>query len=386
MPRRGLCEIAVGGLLCGLILAACSTGAAPSAPVALSTPRPVPAHAIILLGLNTGSKPGLNLSASVGGAATRNFLLDTGSTGLWVYASAIGRYTATRYAVTNSYGSGLMYEGILVYTTVDFGNGLKTARVPVALVERATCVPGVKSCPATPNDHNCPGVKPGPNAGIRCLESGRKLFGTFGAALSTKPIPSDKPVTELYNVLFGIAQPWAASFIVTPQALEIGPYATGGFKMVPMTRESPAPARPMPSGAQGWERDVTLCFSVARLRNYCSDALFDTGATNIDFQAVVKLPLVPTQCPGTGRVKTGTRFEMRTQDGTLLGKFDTGKMANWNVVGGQLPMGRPQVNTGLTFYNRDEVLFDAAEGRVGLRRLATPGQTARTGCGAPDGR
>jgi hypothetical protein len=44
--------------------------------------------------------------------------------------------------VTNSYGSGLMYEGILVYATVDFGDGL-AGKVPVALVQRATCVYGV---------------------------------------------------------------------------------------------------------------------------------------------------------------------------------------------------------------------------------------------------
>jgi len=49
--------------------------------------------------------------------------LDYGS-----YPNAIGRYSKTHYAVTNSYGSGLMYEGILVYTTVDFGDGLRDGK------------------------------------------------------------------------------------------------------------------------------------------------------------------------------------------------------------------------------------------------------------------
>jgi hypothetical protein len=124
-----------------------------------------------LLGLNTGIKPGLNVSMSVGGGSMRRFLLDTGSTGLWVYPAAMGHYSKTRYAVTNSYGSSLVYEGILVYTTVDFGNGVVTGKVPVALVARATCLPNVKSCPATPNKHNCPGVKPGRNAEIRAFLS-----------------------------------------------------------------------------------------------------------------------------------------------------------------------------------------------------------------------
>jgi len=376
--RRELLKGAIGGLCC-VLLAACSTRVAPMAP----QPPSRPAHALVLLGLNTGSKPGLNVSMSVGGASTRQFLLDTGSVGLWVYPNAIGRYSKTHYAVTNSYGSGLIYEGILVYATVDFGDGLTTGKVPVALVQRATCVKGVKSCPATPNQHNCPGVKPGRNAGIRCLEVGRKLFGTFGAALSTVPVPSNKPVTELYNVLFGIDQPWAASFIVTPQALEVGPYATDGFKMVPMTRELPAPAQPIPSGAQGWNKGVTLCFRVGRLRNYCIYSTFDTGAYDVDFLTAVKLPLRQTPCGE--RVKSGTPFEMRSQDGTVLADFDAGEMANWDVISSHVPQGRLRVNTGLTFYNRDEVLFDAANGRVGLRKLAMPGEIARSGCGEDDG-
>lgn len=273
----------------------------------------------------------------------------------------------------------MLYEGILVYTTVDFGNGLVTGKVPVALVRRATCAPSATTCPATPNQRNCPGVKPGPNAGIRCLEVGRKLFGTFGAALSTIPVPSDQPVTELYNVLFGIDQPWAVSFVVTPTALEIGPYSTEGFKTGRMTPASPAPARPIPSGARGWAKTVNLCFSVGALRNYCVATTFDTGAYNIDFVAPVNLPLVQTQCGE--RVKSGTPFEMRSPDGTVLGDFDVGEKANWNVVENHPHAGtKPKVNTGLTFYNRDEILFDAANGRVGLQKLATPGQISRSGC------
>ena len=181
---RPLRRLAIG-IFC-IVFGACSGHVTPIVPIP-SSPNPAPAHAIVQLGVNTGVKPGLNVLMSVGGTPARRFLLDTGSAGFWVYPHAIGRYTATRYAVMNSYGSGLMYEGVLAYTTVDFGNGLVTRKMPVALVQRATCVPGATTCPATPNQQNCPAVKPGPNAGIRCLEVGRKLFGTFGAALATFP-------------------------------------------------------------------------------------------------------------------------------------------------------------------------------------------------------
>ncbi len=345
----------------------------------LQTPNPGLAHAIVQLGVNTGVKAGLNVLMSVGGAPAHRFLLDTGSSGFWVYRNAIGRYTATRFVVTNAYQSGIKYTGILVYTTVSFGNGLGTGKIPVALVQRATCLKKKPLCAANPSQQNCPGVKPGPNAGIQCLEVGRKLFGTFGAAVTPIPVPSSKPVTELYNVLFGIDQPWAAAFVVTPTALEIGPYSKDGFKMVRMSLASPAPARPIPSGARGWEKPVNLCFSVGALRNYCSPTTFDTGADSVDFFAPVELPLVQSRCGK--RVKSGTPFEMRTPEGIVLGDFDAGGQANWNVIYNDTHQKKPKVNTGVTFFNRDEILFDAAKGRVGLRKLATPGHTSRSGCG-----
>ena len=71
---------------------------------------------------------------------------------------------------------------------------------------------------------------------------------------------------------------------------------------------------------------------------------------------------------------------MRAQNGTLLAGFDAGQMANWNVITNHGPQGPLRVNTGVTFFNRDEVLFDAINGRLGLRKLTTPGQISRTGC------
>jgi hypothetical protein len=151
----------------------------------------------------------------------------------------------------------------------------------------------------------------------------------------------------------------------------------------PMSSVPESRAQPIPSGAHGGNKGVTLCFRVGGLRNYCIYSTFDPGAYNIEFLAAVKLPLKQTRCGE--RAKNGTPFEMRSQDDTVLADFDAGEVANWNVISSHMPKGRPRVNTGLTFYNRDEVLFDAANGRVGLRKLATPGETARSRCGEDDG-
>lgn len=67
---------------------------------------------------------------------------------------------------------------------------------------------------------------------------------------------------------------------------------------------------------------------------------------------------------------------------TPLASIVTGYTNNWNlvVVSAQKTGKKPQANTGLTFYNRDEILFDAARGRVGLNALAAPGDIGKCGC------
>jgi len=332
---------------------------------------------VIPLGLNNDAKPGYHVTISVGGAKARPFLLDTGSSGLWVYPNAIGKHRSTTYAVTNSYGSGIVYDGVLAYTQVDFGNGIVTRDVPVALVTKATCKSG-KVCPAQPGSSYCPSVKPGPNAGVKCLESGRQLYGTFGAALAAIPVPSTNPVDELYNVIFAIAQPWAHAFAVTPGALVVGEQSLKGYTTMRLT--SATVPKPLPNGARAWERDVQLCYTVGTLKHQCFASLFDTGASNVSFQADVKLPLVPSANCGD-QVKPGTPFAVQTEDGTTIASFKAGSLTNWNRIVAGKTKTTPQVNTGMTLFNRNTIYYDAKTGIVAIRPLHPPTHTAQSGCG-----
>lgn len=54
--------------------------------------------------------------------------------------------------------------------------------------------------------------------------------------------------------------------------------------------------------------------------------------------------------------------------GATLASFETGFTENADAIVVK-PSSPPQVNTGLTFYNYNEVLFDAKRGYVGLRPL-----------------
>jgi predicted aspartyl protease len=360
------------------VLAACNSSSIAVSPGAPTSP-PNPVHnASIPLGINTGSKPGYHLTISVGGGKARDVLLDTGSAALWVYANAIGTsYRKTKYIVSNSYASGLVYTGIVVYTKVDFGNGIATGEVPVALVQKATCKTG-KVCPAQPGSSFCPTVKPGPNAGVECIESSRKLYGTFGADMTTIDFPNNTaPIAELYNVIFAIAQPFAHAFAVTPGALVVGDRSLDGYATMPLTLSS-AP-KPLPNGARPWKRDVTLCYTVATLSNTCYDTLFDTGATDVGFQTGDALPVTPSKCGD--RVKPGTPFSAATSGGTIVASFNAGNLTNFNRIVNEKPQQTPQVNTGMTFFNRNVIYYDAAKGIVAIQPLPKPVHVAQEGCG-----
>ena len=308
------------------------------------------------------------------------FLFDTGSSGFWVYPMAIKTYRSTAYTETNTYDSGIVYSGTIVYATVDFGNGLVTGNIPVIRVDSATCSSERPDCPAEPNAKHCPNVNPKrKDAGIYCLVEGRKLYGTFGADLEPKIVRSHhKAAFELYNAIFGLAQPWANAFIVTPTSLLIGPRSTLGFTTFAMTPLS-VPS-PLPNGVRGWKRDVTLCYTVGTsLKNRCWDTVFDTGASNVDFMANVSLPRNAKRC---SYVRKGTPLTLSRPNGSTVAAFAAGYTSNWNaiIVTSPKPSATPQVNTGLTFYNRDEVLFDAKHGRTGLRALSSPGNLGRGTC------
>lgn len=364
--------------------------AAPNAVAATPAPR-----GLLTLHLNRADKSGLNLRLRVAGGPEKPFLFDTGSESLWVYFNAMGprkNYKNTHLHAINRYGSGIVYQGTVVYADVAFEHGYVAASVPLVIVDGASCEATKPRCPAAITPKNCPNVyahRPKDHAAIYCLEEGRELWGTLGADLSPQLVPSPSPPATappgpvvLYNVLYGIAS-WSTTFVVVaPNELQLGPRdaAMANFSYVKMTPRTFATA--LPNGAGTWERDVTLCYTIGtHVKRTCADTLFDTGAHNVGFETAAPFA-IPTQSAGCGFVKKGQSFALTRRDGTTIGSFVTGYGMNYNAIHLSTPKPgqTPQVNTGLTFYNRDEILFDAARGRIGFHPLPKPAHVARRGC------
>ncbi len=373
MTRASVKLTSVAVTIVGLLLAAAcaSHGGFLGLPGAGSGQRALRTKAAptsIALIPNTGDKFGFHVRISIAGTPARSFLFDTGSGGLWVYANTIAHTKKTvrdlHIEVHNTYGSGLHYDGEAVEATVSFGNGLSVQNLPLVRVDKAYCV----------NSH-CKALY-GTGDITRKLEKERGLWGTLGADLQPKPIFKGAHKSDLYNALFALGTAWTR-FAVTPTELEASP-SMKGFTTMALTRGPPTNGL-LPNGAESWDRDVPVCYTIAdssRTYSGCVSTLFDTGAefgVTFETKAAAKLPTQETaHC---GRIlKSGVAFSARTSQGKLLTKFKTGSRQNWNElkVATPMPSATPQVNTGITFYNRNEIIFDAARGRVGLRPLDSP--------------
>lgn len=362
-------------------------------PAAAATASP---QAIITLGVPPGgsSKAGMDISLKVGGGKLRPFLFDSGSQGFFIYDNALGKnYTSTHVPAHNTYGSGIHYKGTVVNADVVFTTAagpFTAVGAPVVRVTSATCIASKPTCPAQVSSTNCPNTaknpppKPG-QAGIRCLEEGRKLYGTFGVDLEPSVYATASPSATaiVHNLLYYIAP----TFIIHQHQLQLGiaPSAVRAFTMIQLTKASPLPSA-LPNGARPWLAHAPLCFTLGKYvtQPVCQGTLFDTGASNVNFKGGVTVK-IPTTKP-CNYARKGILVTMSfpaSAGGKPIASFPSGYTGNYNAVVFTKPNpGKAATtNTGLTFYNRDEIYFDAVKGRVGLSPLPAPGNVGTKRCG-----
>ena len=372
----------------------------------MTRPSPTPQAIIALQPLPSSSnKVGLQIVVQVAGAAEpKPLLFDSGSAGLWIYDNVIGKkYVSTKIPASNYYSSGIVYGGTVVTTNVVFTNGYGAAvakNVPVVRVTSATCNPKVKggSCPAQVTLQNCPRVfknKPTPpgQAGIDCLEEGRKLFGTFGADVQpqVEPMAGAAKTATIYTVLLAES----ARFIIDQSQIQLAPDpdALKGFTMFPMTALTPPVPGTLPNGAQQFSSHFKLCYRIGKsVTDYCAPTIFDTGAAGaIDFKGGAVFGRVPTttvSCSGASHEFARAHLPVAVWapvngKRAQVGAFDSGYTLNWNALYFDSSTGLekvPTVNAGLAFYNRDEVYFDAVAGKVGVKPLSKPGDIGTETC------
>ena len=268
------------------------------------------------------------VTISVGGGRPVPVVLDTGSSGLLINASALGSAVDRSNAqqVSKSY-LGATLTGSLVQTTVKLG-GQTTGQIGVVAFT--------------------------PSAATTGLTSGEQ--GIMGIASEAQP----GPVPPLWSPALQLSAPFnEASTLDVPTrgagTWTLGPVApAAGSVSVPLIPVSGAPG---PLGR--WAKDVKLCWTVDQDSAGCGMTDLDSGAPP------VLLDQSTVDSTKSGTLDAGVPITIATPAGHTLWSFKTTKTATEGEakVETLLPT---QFNTGLGFYFRYRVSFDYRNGTLTL--------------------
>lgn len=283
------------------------------------------------------------VTVAVGGGAAHQVLLDTGSTGLRILASAVGpNVRLTNIPVTYSYTSGNVLRGVLGYAKVSFPGSS-----PAVATETEIAIQVVQSVGCKAEKPNCPGWRWG-QAGVM--------------GVGYLPLNAFNPLAQLGGNLGNgfivvsddLARPGIAPHIV----VGLTSANTAGFTFAPFDRE---PDGQQPKGLKAWNtKSVHACFSVDRGPEGCDGTVFDTGAANGTFE-------VPNRPVGR-RVRPGNVVTTRVPQAGIELSVVAGRDAWRNRYRVEPPHGVPLgFNAGGLVFRHYQIAFDAVRGRIGFK-------------------
>ncbi|MFG1394962.1 hypothetical protein [Xanthobacter agilis] len=361
--RRAIVMLALCGTLPGTLPmahAASSTGAS-STPME-ATPRPV---MLRYLNAPPEGRPLLRtpkLGIAIGGR-WRRAVMDTGSTGIVISASAIpdleslpdlGPGTLT-YSSSGRVMIGRYVRAAVTLTGAD-GASVTTRPLPVLAVTRIDCLKTARRCQPNPAPHRVAMLGVG-----FARENDHQSGGT----------PRKNPFLNLPGMALSGEPPGTLGrgYIVTRTGVQVGLGAGDGadFARVPLA----------PSPTPGDWQATPACFALAgRTPPACGTLLVDTGV----FRSFLTVP--ETQFSGLltpdGRpvLADGVRLDVTPGPGVTAPRYGyvVGDRADPVAPTEVIVVARPGqpafLNTSVRVLNAYDYLYDADKGAVGFRRLS----------------
>ncbi len=291
------------------------------------------------------------ISVSVGGGATSQVLLDTGSTGLYIYQSQVGSgavpLTPGGQQITFKYGysSGNEVEGFYASATVSFPGAsttLATQPITVGVVTSLGCKASFASCPGWPTGQS----------------------GVMGVAYSAEPNAIFNPLAQLggnYGNGFIIVSNDLADPNVSPSVIVgLNGANTAGFVW---SSFQPDTAGGQPAGLNAWNtKSINTCFSVNNGSPGCYVTVFDTGANAGAFET-------GTSGDQLGLVAAGSSVNT-TVPGVISFTTPAGSDPNENLYFYDPAHGTfAGYNSGAQVFRYYVVAYDAVNGRIGFAPL-----------------
>jgi hypothetical protein len=297
-------------------------------------------------------QPAVNIS--VAGGPSTMVLLDTGSAGLHIFANQVGNMniTYTNHHVTNGYGDGEQFEGVVAYAPVTI-NGVATKPIPIVVVQKAYCAKNKPNCPRANQDPNNPQATGG-------------MYGVMGIEM-VPALDKKAPKQTLQSPLSQLPGNYATGFIA--QGFNTGggnlvigltPQNTANFNKVQLPK-----AGQLPDGTPYYDdKSLEVTYTIGNNTRKLKTA-FDTGGNaQVHFFANGTLGFPKGK---NNMVRPGESFEASLPNG-FDWQFTTGKEPGVNKVifKPQLGSKPPYMNTGITFYFYYDVMYDYANGMLGF--------------------
>jgi hypothetical protein len=297
-------------------------------------------------GTRTGAHP--IVEVSVGTAAPVPLLLDTGSTGLQIFAPVVdttpgGGVTVTDRPDQITYSGGHRLTGVVADAKVTIGSQTTAHTVAFGLVQQAVCIPSKPTCPV---------------AGGIAAAMARGFYGILGIGMNHGPNGLASPILGMRA---GLARAWSLHLSGASGSLVLG-------------AALPRPSRKdftvsLPStGTVGtyrfWNDRLHFCVVVGTVGT-CAPGLFDSGTFTFQLSQIrwAKVPVYP----GLSLVVAGNPVSVYILPSpapvTPVWKFTTGTTKSSDTV---TLAPNLIVNTGVQAYYAFTITYDDLHGVIGL--------------------
>jgi Protein of unknown function (DUF3443) len=334
--------------LAGLALLVSASVATAHGAKAPARPISVPVAIAGGQGTPTGARPMVKIR--VGNSKPVRVLLDTGSTGLQLFAPVVptghrGGVTVTPRSDGITYSGGSRFRGSVALATVRIGRGTTAVRVPFGLVERASCLPTKPACDAARGVSH-----PMPDG----------AEGILGIGLSPNADGLFSPVLGLPGQL---GRTWSLHLQGHSGALVLGARIAGRATATLQLR-----SRGISGGHPAWaDSRVRLCDGVGDIQA-CVPGLFDSGTFTMQLRGK-PLNTVPT-LPGTRVVLPGTPVTVsRPGAAKPFWSYTAGVTKSKDTLTVQPGRQAPFVIYGVQAFYAFRIAYDEPNGRITL--LAT---------------
>ncbi len=328
-------------------LASCSGSAGPASAATAIRPSRVVVPVSVVGGQGTPRGAHPMVDVRVGHSAPVPLLLDTGSTGLQIFAAKVPTGPGTGVAVTStpdhaSYAGGHQLAGVVGTARITLGPQRTARPVAFGLVQSATCTPAKPACPVA--------------GGVEAAMA-RGFYGILGIGTNRGPNGLANPILGMPARL---AQSWSLHMHRATGRLVLGPlpaFASRTRATVPLTSLG------VVGGNRFWDATVHLCLVVGPSSS-CAPGLFDSGTFAMQLPGS-RFPDAPVLV-GTGLVAPGTAVTATIRgSSTPFWRFTAGTTKSADTVSIRPDVPR-LVNTGVQAFYAFTITYDNVHGTIGL--------------------